>query len=39
MYINKYLHIILMSKIICFLYTDTNGLHDTNDDVSKKKYV
>ena len=25
-----------MSKIICFLYTDTNGLHDTNDDVSKK---
>jgi len=25
-----------MSKIICILYTETNGLHNTNDDVSKK---
>lgn len=25
-----------MTKLICFLYTETNGLHNTNDDVSKK---
>jgi hypothetical protein len=25
-----------MSKKICFLYTDTNGLHNTSDIVSKK---
>ena len=25
-----------MSKKICFLYTDTNGLHGTNENVSKK---
>lgn len=24
------------SKKICFLYTDTNGLHELNEDVSKK---
>ena len=25
-----------MSKIICFIYTETNGLHKTNSNVSKK---
>lgn len=25
-----------MNKIICFLYTETNGLHKTNDDITKK---
>ena len=24
------------SKKICFMYTDTNGLHELNEDVSKK---
>jgi len=24
------------SRIICFVYTETNGLHTTNEDVSKK---
>ena len=26
----------IKSKRICFLYTDTNGLHDLNENVSKK---
>jgi DNA polymerase III epsilon subunit-like protein len=26
-----------MSKRICFLYTETNGLHQTHENVSKKK--
>lgn len=26
-----------INKRICFLYTETNGLHSTNHDVSKKK--
>lgn len=25
-----------MNKKICFLYTETNGLHQTNDDITKK---
>ena len=25
-----------MSKNVCFIYTDTNGLHTTNENVSKK---
>ena len=25
------------SKIVCFLYTDTNGLHELNENVTKKK--
>jgi DNA polymerase III epsilon subunit-like protein len=25
-----------MDKRICFLYTETNGLHKTNDDITKK---
>jgi hypothetical protein len=25
-----------MDKRICFLYTETNGLHKTSDDITKK---
>ena len=26
-----------MSKILCFIHTDTNNLHKLNEDVTKKK--
>ena len=28
-----------MNKRICFLYTETNGLHKTNDEITKKKKI